>query len=779
MRAGLGRTAVLLALAALLLLPGTALAHGASAAAGATRPALVTDASGVPAGAASVPLDAAWPVTLTLTLSYAHPAALASLLASLQEPGSPDYHHFLTSAEFRAEFDPSAGVVSALAATLATYGARDTTVGPSGATVSATLAAGEVDRLLGVELRSYGSVGGTPVYTAVGNPTLPAGLAGHVVGIGGLSDAANFRLALAAVRSPLEPVRTGAGAAPEFVTGTGGAQWLTGSDYTQAYGAPSLFPGGALGARGRYPTGIAIATLLASAYNASTAQNLPPWDPNVIDTYFNNTTAPAWPHSPVTGVPVPIANVTPPLPGFFGALNDSSSFEFENSLDLEMAGDMAPGAPLYNFYFAGSLAQGSGGSLTSLADDFAADLSAALNFAYPSGVRLGVASGSFGLPDLNDSAWNSDLQEAAATGVTVVIASGDQGNAPSADTGRGADGQWPTWPATAAYNSSGAIAVGGVSLTLNGTPTTTFNGTDLNVTFDSNITGIAGMTAWYNAPGPPGNGDWAGSEGGLSTLVPEPGWQFHSAAQPAISAAAGLQGASFLGRAEPDIAFPANDTIAYVLSDAQRNLYFDVLAGTSVAAPLFAGLLADEASVLGGPLGYLDPTLYRMGSYYAAVSSATDPFLDVTTGGNYVFSAGPGWDPVTGWGGLNAGRLYAALQNSTVTNYTYTGPTPGLPPPAPAPGISVDTVIVIIGLAAAAAVALVLAFGRPRDARSSPPPWGAPGAAPLAPWPPGYSGVPPGSAGASRPSNVATFLCPYCGSPRPAEPVRCPHCGVL
>jgi len=38
-----------------------------------------------------------------------------------------------------------------------------------------------------------------------------------------------------------------------------------------------------------------------------------------------------------------------------------------------------------------------------------------------------------------------------------------------------------------------------------------------------------------------------------------------------------------------------------------------------------------------------------------------------------------------------------------------------------------------------------------------------------APPAPSYSGVP----------SPPTFLCPYCGSERPAEPVRCPACGRL
>jgi hypothetical protein len=53
------------------------------------------------------------------------------------------------------------------------------------------------------------------------------------------------------------------------------------------------------------------------------------------------------------------------------------------------------------------------------------------------------------------------------------------------------------------------------------------------------------------------------------------------------------------------------------------------------------------------------------------------------------------------------------------------------------------------------------------------------------PMPPFGASLPPPPPGSTLvgvpfpPGTVATFLCPYCGSPRPAEPVRCPKCGAL
>lgn len=777
MRNTAGRAVLVCALAFLIVLPGGSLARAPPPTPVPGGAGLLTDAVPLPAGAADHPLDGSTPIGVALSLPFTNASGLAAFLRAVEDPTSPAYHRFLTPAQFNSAFDPTAATVATVLAALRAAGATDLSVAPDRATINSVLPARAVDALFGVQLRTFARYGAEPVYTAVGTPHLPPSLAGKVTGIGGLSDAANPGLHLAARSASAQPL-AGLRSPSEFVL-NGTTQWLVGADLTQAYGATGLFPGGSIGSAGRYPTNMAIATLLAGSYNASQGVDLPPFDPKVVDTYFNNSTNPAWPLPSVAGVPVPFNGITPPLPGSLGALNDTTGDEFENSLDLEMAGSLAPGAHVVNFYFAGSVIVGQG-ALTDLADAFAADLSQALNYGYGTGVRLGVVSGSFGLTDLNDSAWNSALLQAAATGVTVVIASGDQGNAPNSLSGRG-DGPWPVWPASAAFNTSGALSIGGVSLTLGGRATTVWNHTSLNVTYDSNITGISGMSVWWDDLGP--QGTWAGSEGGLSSVYDEPYWQFHSAAQPAVAAAAGLQGASLLGRAGPDLAFPANNTLAYVMADGSGNLYFAILEGTSIAAPVGAGLLADEESVTNSSLGYLDPELYRIASFFAQSNgSSADPFYDVTLGANYVFTAAPGWDAATGWGGFAAVPLFYALRNSTVSGYVYTGPTPGLPPSPASGGFPVAAVLIIVGLAVAAAVALVIAFGRPKHpAYALPPPWVASGGSALTPpWPsPQYPLPPPAPGAPALPPAVTMFNCPYCGSARPAEPVRCPRCGAF
>jgi subtilase family serine protease len=766
--------AVLLVIASLLV--G---AHAGSRSSGAADPAsaLSTDVVHLPAHSVVEDLPGTTSISLTLTLSNPRSSALTQFLEGVENPSSPGYRHFVTFPEFVDRFAPPASQTRSVEAALSAAGARSVSASPDGSIVSGILPAATVDRLFGVTLVSFGWSGGLHLYTAVGSPTLPGPLAGLVSGVSGLSNVPTAELAAESTAhiAPMHLFPTGRS---QFIYDPAlGVNWFVGSDFTQAYGATHLFPGAGSVAGATYPSSVAIATLLVSSYNSTLGINLPPWDPTVINTYLNSTLGPGWPMPSLAGIPVMAGGVTPPYPGSFGNNNDSTEYEVENSLDLEMAGSLAPGASLYNFYFAESLLESSSVTNGDAADYFAQALSQALAYSYAP-AHLAVVSCSFGLPDLNDSAWSVELLTAAATGVTILSASGDQGNAPDSQTGRG-DGQWPVWPASDATNLSGALSVGGVSLDFSGTPTSSYNGTVLNLSYDPHDGSLIDVSAWWDTEGGPGQ--YAGSEGGASSVFSEPWWQFHSAAQPAIVNATVLQGQKSLGRSGPDIAMPANSTIATIAADSSGNVYFTVLEGTSVASPVLAGLLADVVAVennrSGGSswtsLGFLDPEVYRIASFFTAFpASGGDPFVDVTTGANYVFSAAAGWDAVTGWGEVTAPAFLAVDENTTVRGYLYLGPTPTLPSGGSSGGGSIpwDLIFIIFGVGIAVAVLMVLLAARPRRPRSIS--TGVPSGAEWGGGGPPHLGMHTGGPG-------STFLCPFCGAIRPSEPVRCPQCGAF
>ncbi len=754
------RTPVAVGVALLVLLvPG--LSHGPLVASPQVRPSarLLTDAVSLPSGADVVPLAGSTDLRLAFVLPWSNLSGLDRLLTSLEDPSSSNYRAFLTANAFEREFGPSASSVRTVEAAVAAAGGAGITVTATGVGVEATLTASAVETLLGVQLVAFDSPTLGDGYTAVGSPTLPASLAGQVVGIDGLAGYASG----ASLARTLAPVHS-----PQYVTGGSGSDWFVGTDYAQAYEATDLLPlSSSSVANATYPEGAAIATLLASGYNETYATTLPPWSPSVVDAYFNATFPSGWPLPSLTGVPVPEAGTpSPPLPGSMGGLTDSIDYVTENSLDLEMAGSLAPGAALYNFYFSGELV-GNPSTAVGAPGYFTDDLATALNYNY-SPARLAVISCSFGTPDLNESLWNAYLEEAAALGVTVVAASGDQGDAPSTATGRGV-GAAPLWPATVAFNTSGVLSVGGVSVALSGEPTGTFTSPPLVISYDSEVGGIANTVVWSDTSG--GSGHYAGSEGGTSTVYPEPFWQFDSAAQPAIVNATVRQHLSSLGRAGPDVAFPANATIVYFAKYENGSPEFVVVEGTSIAAPVFAGLLADVAAVESASaagvtgLGFLDPELYRMASYYAATPGSASPFLPVLSGANALFSGGPGWTAATGWGGLYAPLFLTADGDPSVIGYNYTGPTPVLPSGSnPSLTTEVLTVVAIVGAATAILVAAAVVLARHRRRPGS--------AGPSLARPPAGTVPPPRLP-------YTTFACPFCGAERPAEPGRCPSCGAM
>jgi subtilase family serine protease len=806
-RTGSVAIGVALVVGAVLLLPGFAVALPLAANA-APRRAVASDQVELASGLAAHVLPAQQRLELTVSLQPRDASGLFARDAALARSGGAGY---LTETQFEQAYSPSAANVTALERYFAGFGAGRFALTLDRLALRFSLTSTETDSAFATTLIG-GTSGEGSSWTWTTAPTLPTALAATVYGIGGLS---RTPIVPSLSLRPIPTPSARAGVDSYVIDGNAtNVDWFTGSDYVQAYDEASLFPGGSgAGSNASYATGEAVATILMSGYNATAKVDLPPWDPAQIHDYFNDTFPSTWAVPTYLGVPVTIDNLTPPAPGAYGTLQDDSLDEAENSLDIEMAGSAAPGATVANFYFSASLFQNlsSSAPLGPVADDFAQSLSQALSYTY-TGARLASVTNSYGLPDLNDSLWNLELAHAAAIGVTVVAASGDQGDAPNDASGH-FQGQWPTWPASAAFNGSGTISVGGVSLALGGTPTGTYTGGVLPDGFDSNFTGFTSQTAWYDDLG--GYGHLEGSEGGLSTVIGEPYWQFDSAAQPSIASAGGTQGATMLGRAGPDVAFPANDTVAYVAHNATGS-FFTVLEGTSIAAPFFAGLLAEWSAVDHRTFGWLDPTLYRMASYYAAFPQASDPFLDVTNGSNFVFSAAAGWDAVTGWGGIDPARFLPAFAAVTAGTFNYSGPTPGLPPglftPAPTTPL-VTFVVVALGIVLAVTLVAVIVWDeRARRRRVPPtgpyqvPPWAYGGAPPgttqyggmppppaspyPVPPPPGgggpYNPPPPPGYGTHAPpppgwgmhAPPATFACPYCGAQRPAEPVRCPGCGA-
>jgi len=238
---------------------------------------------------------------------------------------------------------------------------------------------------------------------------------------------------------------------------------------------------------------------------------------------------------------------------------------------------------------------------------------------------------------------NAALRAAVHRGMTVVAASGDIGaaayqcNLYSALTG--------TAPAAP---DKGVLLLASDPLVLaaGGTTMTASHGTGAWIS----------ETAWGLASGNPGNrgGSFQASGGGFSQLFAQPAYQ---AGVAGIGATRGI----------PDVSADASDRtgVAVVFSSGTSDTV-QSHGGTSASAPIWAALIALADQYAKRHLGFINSAIYQI----ARSPSYHQAFHDITTGNNTVqfppititgYQAGPGWDPVTGWGSPNAEVLIPLL----------------------------------------------------------------------------------------------------------------------
>ena len=307
-----------------------------------------------------------------------------------------------------------------------------------------------------------------------------------------------------------------------------------------------------------------------------------------LDTYFGaiGVASPS-----VTGVSVNAPN----NPGI-----DQKS-DREVMLDIEVIGGVAPGAKQLVYF-----SQGDDSSFFNC-------VSAAVH-ATPTPTAMSISWGKAEdqWTGQSVSAFTQAFQDAAALGISVFVASGDDG---SSDGTSAPDVDFPA-------ASPSCTACGGTTLVGSGGA-------------------ISSEVVWNDGPG-------FSSGGGVSKLINRPSYQ-SSITIPSPG-----------NRGVPDVSGHAS---AWSVRVSGSNI---VLVGTSAVAPLWAGLTALLVQKLGSRLGFLNPQIYP-----ASVSSVA--FRDITQGNNDshgnlgVYLAGIGWDPCTGLGSPNGVGLANALKPSVPT----------------------------------------------------------------------------------------------------------------
>jgi kumamolisin len=284
-----------------------------------------------------------------------------------------------------------------------------------------------------------------------------------------------------------------------------------------------------------------------------------------------------------------------------------SKVEGETELDLEVAHEIAPGARLRLYNCPNGC---SGSDLVSLESRAVRE--------NPRGivsVSIGACEPAAGRGDAQ--AESSAFSATGALGVSVFVASGDNGAYTCLDQDWGA----PPGPRSL-----------GVSLPASVPGVTAVGGTRLSLNSDS---------SWYREEVWENPAETTGSGGGRSVYFGRPSWQ----------RGAGTGGSM---RELPDIS-----AVADPLTSAQVVIGGSLTeaGGTSQAAPIWAGMTALINQYLkkqGRPVaGFLNPALYRL----ASANPPYPPLHDVTLGTNLAYSAGPGYDMATGLGTPDAWNL--------------------------------------------------------------------------------------------------------------------------
>jgi kumamolisin len=193
------------------------------------------------------------------------------------------------------------------------------------------------------------------------------------------------------------------------------------------------------------------------------------------------------------------------------------------------------------------------------------------------------------------------LADAAALGITVCIASGDNGASDGASDGA----NHVDFPASSPH----ALACGGTAL------------------------GSSSETVWNDGA------QGGATGGGISTVFAVPSYQSGCSATPLGGVASALK-----MRGVPDVAGDADPATGYKVRVDGTDT---VIGGTSAVAPLWAGLIARLNGNADASLGFLPPRLY-------AISGVCN---DITSGNNNGYAASHGWDACTGLGSPHGATL--------------------------------------------------------------------------------------------------------------------------
>jgi hypothetical protein len=609
-------------------------------------------------------------VMLVLQRSAAQQQALTQYLSDLQNPGSPNFHHWLTPAQYGARFSIADSDLQAVESWLQSQGFTVQKVPQARNVIQFSGTFDQIQNTFHTAIHTY-ATDGQKHFANASDPQIPAALAPVIAGVGPLND---FHPHPNYIRGPnghWNPATHSIQPGLTLLEGTEPFLFVDPADAATIYDTPNTL-------NLKFPTSGAAYDGTGVTIGIAGDADITSQDIANYRTAFLGETS--------TNVNLPTVVIDGNDPGITG---DS----VEALLDNEVAGGLAPGAKIIFYASAGSdLADGLFNAIFRAIDDNTVSI---LNISFG---ECEAAAGSTGNLISDEAA-----AQAAAQGISVTVSAGDGGSAGCDNFDTATYAQYGL--AVNAFASTPyTIAVGGTDFdTLPPNFSTYVNdlssgaapyyGTASSYIPESpwnNSTTVNGLLAANQVNFDTGQSSIVGGGGGVSSVYAKPAFQtsltpndnHRDLPDVSLFAANGMYSAIWVlcsDSVSDGITSETFTDCANTNGQFGTSPIFEGVGGTSAAAPAFAGMLALVEQKTGSRLGQADAVLYQL-----AKSKYSTVFHDITTGNNSVFclagspncgsnnfltgyNTATGYDLASGLGSVDASAMVNNWSSATLT----------------------------------------------------------------------------------------------------------------
>ncbi len=596
--------------------------------------------------AGAVPESTNIGIAIVIARSPEVEAAYLQRQDDLQNPNSPEYHHWLTPQQIGEQFGPTQHDLDALTGWLLSQGLQVAPVNPSRTMVHASGAAAVVGKAFKTNFRFFTSFN-KPHYSAASEPSIPVALSSIIGSIHGMTD---IELRPMSHVQPSSKFTRDASGKPQFTASDGTTHYMFPGDFATIFNINPVYTANIKG------SGQKVAII-----GESTISNSDITEFESISGLSSNT--------PNTIV----------VPAASGGTNPGtvSGDEGESDLDLQRVIGVAPSVTA-DFVISGTgVAPYAGYQGIDVAAEYE------INTLKDPVLTLSYGSCEVDAGTTSDNYWGTLFGQAAMEGISVFVSAGDSGAA-------GCDTAFSTAPATQQL-SVNTICANDYTTCVGGTE---FNDASNGSTYWSATNGSNEASALSYIP----EGAWNEStfSGGTSFVAGTGGGASIYTAKPSYQTGTGVPADG--KRDLPDVSFPASGHDGYFGCEA--DLTFSgggsadcskgdgaIFSGTSAAAPGWAGVTALLNEKLGGTgQGNLNTLIYKLANLSStpfhdatiatsgvtncavntpSICNNSDPGMTSLTSGQAGYDLTTGYDLATGWGSVDVNALLTTAATET------------------------------------------------------------------------------------------------------------------